>query len=194
MDKNKPTTGSPESEIIPTPNEPTGGLNTIETGNVTGESGNASTGESNRESNRKSRNPSDGIDTTTRKPRTRKPAAKTAKGVDLTPAGAEQIASYVCGIHKILDLAMGNKGIIAIEEAEAAELTKAALEVAAQYKMKPNPRVVAWCNLIGCVAIVYTPKVLILRAMAAQAKRDAMTQQPEIPTVATEPQPGMRFN
>lgn len=91
--------------------------------------------------------------------------------MDLTKEGAKQIASYICGIHAIADIACGKTGLLCIEPDQAEELTNSVLAVMDQYKIKPNPRTIAWANLAGCVAVIYTPKVLAFRTMIAEKRK-----------------------
>lgn len=173
-----------------------------EVGEITGEpESNFETGAENREKTRRTRrkanteenDPTVGIDEKIRKPRT-KTAGRTprTKGVDLTKEGARQIASYICGIHAIADIACGKTGILCIEESQAEELTNSVLQVMEQYKMKPNPKAVAWANLAGCIAVIYTPKVLAFRAMMVEKRKAETSPQQTIPTSA--PLASMVFN
>ena len=69
----------------------------------------------------------------------------------------------------MLGIVTGYGEIMEIEEAQAESMAAAITEVMAQYKIKPNPKVVAWANLAGIAAAVYAPKILIITAIKRQA-------------------------
>lgn len=82
-------------------------------------------------------------------------------------------------MHEIIGLLSGFGEICHITEEEADGLTQAVLDVMAQYKIKPNPKVVAWSNLAGIAAVIYAPKVwLIMEARKLQKPQTVVRHEP----------------
>lgn len=92
--------------------------------------------------------------------------------VGLTGDGQKLFATQLVGVHKMLGIMTGYGEIMEIEEAQAESMAAAITEVMAQYKIKPNPKIVAWANLAGIAAAVYAPKILIITALKKQAREN----------------------
>ena len=60
-----------------------------------------------------------------------------------------------------------------ITEDEARGLTAALVGVAEHYDLRPNPKVVAWVNLAGVLAVTYGGRYMAYQAMRAQAQANA---------------------
>lgn len=69
----------------------------------------------------------------------------------------------------------GTGELLEITQDQSESLVNAFMDVMEQYKIKPNPKMVAWANLAGVVAMVYAPKVWIysqVRKKQAAIKRE----------------------
>lgn len=106
-----------------------------------------------------------------------KSRTQSKKPVDLNRPAEKIFAQQLVGAHKILGLVAGNAALWEITNEQGAALSDAILEVMNQYKIKPNPKVVAWMNLIGVCSVVYGTKLVMYKAIVA-AKR-ANHKQPE---------------
>jgi hypothetical protein len=103
---------------------------------------------------------------------------KTSRPVDLNKPAEKIFAQQLVGIHKIIGIVTRQPDLWMITNEQGAALSDAILEVMNQYKIKPNPKMVAWGNLIGVCSIVYGTKVIMYKAIVAQRKR-SMHQQPQ---------------
>lgn len=74
--------------------------------------------------------------------------------------GGHAVAAMLSGIEHIQ-----------VDEAESLNLARALLDVASKRKLKPNPEVLAWGNLLGVVAMLYGPRLIAF--LADQQKRRA---------------------
>lgn len=139
-----------------------------------------------------SRNPASGVDLNSRKSggdssgepisikRTRTRAGTTGTGnkqkvaskIHLSAAGEKLFAKQLVGAHAILALISGAPiEIIGITDEQGEEIASAVLALMAEYKIKPNPKAVAWANLIGVMGVVYAPKAIMLYALRKEQKR-----------------------
>lgn len=106
---------------------------------------------------------------------------KNQKTVDLKGAGNKALALQIVGLHHIAGILTGAPAICAITMEQGEALTAAVSEVMAQYKIKPNPKVTAWLNLAGVVGIVYIPKALAFKELAAAKRKHAAPVQTSAP-------------
>lgn len=96
--------------------------------------------------------------------------SKTPQKVDIKAAGNKLIAQQLAGLHAIAGLVTGQPHICAISQEQADAMVTAVMEVMAQYKIKPNPKALAWTQLAGVLGVVYAPKVLMFRDVAKRAR------------------------
>ena len=121
--------------------------------------------------------PAAGIDPTRRKRTAPAKASGKSKsaGVDLTKEGRKTIALQLVGLHKMAGMVSGTGELLEITQDQSESLVNAFMDVMEQYKIKPNPKMVAWANLAGVVAMVYAPKGWIysqVRKKQAAIKRE----------------------
>lgn len=108
------------------------------------------------------------------KQRIRKPREKRQSGIQakakilVDDAAVSAFAKKISGIHSLLDVmlqkSIGVKGLIMLEEDESEQLAKAIAEIANQYDLTPDPKIMCWVNLAAVMATIYTPKYLLLKA------------------------------
>lgn len=110
--------------------------------------------------------------TSRRKPRAKKSSAK----LDLSKTSQEQLARQICAAHGIVDAILGSPGILPISEDESAQLIVAVTEVMKQYKIKPNPKMVAWCQLCAVAGVLYVPRGIAMKNYL-KTKRSQKQQQ-----------------
>lgn len=96
---------------------------------------------------------------------TRKRAEKPPQKLDIKSAGNKVLATQLVGLHAIAGVVTGQPMLCAITQEQAESMVLAINDVMSQYKIKPNPKVIAWCNLAGVMTIVYAPKVLAVRSV-----------------------------
>lgn len=92
-------------------------------------------------------------------------ASRTGKAqtkLDLTKSGQATLALQVKAAHEIVGLVTGFGDLCHITTEESETLCAAVLDVMAQYKIKPDPKVVAWCNLVGTMAAIYGVKAYLI--------------------------------
>lgn len=137
------------------------------------------------------RDPASGVDTGARKRKRdtiagtsasagRGAAARSGAQKDklgLTKDGGKLFATQLVGVHKVLGMVTGYGDVMEITESEADSMASAITDVLAQYKIKLNPKVVAWSNLAGICAAVYAPKIIMIAAHNKQM-RDSRQSQP----------------
>ena len=99
----------------------------------------------------------------------------------MTKAGRNALYLQVKGVHEIIGLVTGIGEVAHISDDESQQLTDAVLDVMAQYKIKPNPKVVAWANLVGVAGVIYAPKMWIVYQMAQMNKPQQSNVQPNAP-------------
>lgn len=87
---------------------------------------------------------------------------KTQAKLDLTKSGQATLALQVKAAHEIVGLVTGLGDLCHISTEESETLCAAVLDVMAQYKIKPDPKVVAWCNLVGTMAAIYGVKAYLI--------------------------------
>lgn len=121
--------------------------------------------------------PAAGIDSARRKRTAPAKASGKSKsaGVDLTKEGRKTIALQLVGLHKMAGMVTGTGELLEITPDQSESLVNAFMDVMEQYKIKPNPKMVAWANLAGVVAMVYAPKIWIysqVRKKQAAIKRE----------------------
>lgn len=99
---------------------------------------------------------------------------KVASKIHLSAAGEKLFAKQLVGAHAILALISGAPiEIIGITDEQGEEIASAVLALMAEYKIKPNPKAVAWANLIGVMGVVYAPKAIMLYALRKEQKRSS---------------------
>lgn len=96
-------------------------------------------------------------------PKTRK---RRTKPVDL-----EDMAKKIQGTHMMLALMTGMTEM-QVSDAEAKMLATAMADVAREFDMAPNGKATAVVMLIGTVAIIYLPRLAMLKAKMDKAKRE----------------------
>lgn len=65
----------------------------------------------------------------------------------------------------------GTGELLEITQDQSESLVNAIMDVMEQYKIKPNPKMVAWANLAGVVAMVYAPKIWIYSQVRKKRER-----------------------
>lgn len=103
---------------------------------------------------------------TSARPRT---SSKTNK-VGLTGEASKLFATQLVGAHKALGLVTGYGEHFEISDQEGETLALAITDVMAQHKIKINPKVAAWSNLLAICGVIYVPKVLLVYAVTKQNK------------------------
>lgn len=120
-----------------------------------------------------------GVDTSARKSVRNQRAARestktrSAGKVDLTKEGKKAFAAQLVGVHKIAGIMLQMPEVIEISQEQSEAMIVAITDVLEQYKIKPNPRAVAWANLAGTLAMIYAPKIWLCRAVIAERKKQA---------------------
>ena len=116
-----------------------------------------------------------------RKPREKRASATQTKAkILIDDAAVSAFAKKIAGIHSLLDVmlqkSVGVKGMMTIEDDESEQLAKAIAEVANQYDLTPDPKVMCWVNLAAVMATIYTPKYLLIKMTFALRKVAADAQ------------------
>lgn len=62
--------------------------------------------------------------------------------------------------------------IVEIDDSQGEQLATALVNIMDQYKIKVNPKTLAFGQLIGTMAAIYTPKVLMIVAIREQMKKN----------------------
>lgn len=92
----------------------------------------------------------------------------------------------------------GTGELLEITQDQSGSLVNAFMDVMEQYKIKPNPKMVAWANLAGVVAMVYAPKIWIYSQVRKKQAAQSRERQGQPVHMASEqaPQPDnvYRFN
>lgn len=103
-----------------------------------------------------------------RKPREKRiSATQTKSKILIDDAAVSAFAKKIAGIHSLIDVmiqkTIGVKGLMTLEDDESEQLAKAIAEIANQYDLTPDPKVMCWVNLAAVMATIYTPKYLLLK-------------------------------
>lgn len=103
-----------------------------------------------------------------RKPREKRASPTQAKAkILIDDAAVSAFAKKIAGIHSLIDVmfqkTIGVKGLFTLEDDESEQLAKAIAEIANQYDLTPDPKVMCWVNLAAVMATIYTPKYLLLK-------------------------------
>lgn len=117
-----------------------------------------------------------------RKPREKRVSATQAKSkILIDDAAVSAFAKKIAGIHSLIDVmlqkSIGVKGMMTLEDDESEQLAKAIAEIANQYDLTPDPKVMSWVNLAAVMATIYTPKYLLIKMTFALRKVAADAQQ-----------------
>jgi ribosomal protein S26 len=59
-----------------------------------------------------------------------------------------------------------------LEQSEAVDLSKATLELMAQYDFAPDPKIQAWITFGGCVGLTYGSRIVAIRSRKSQEKKE----------------------
>lgn len=120
------------------------------------------------------------------KQRVRKPREKRQSGIQakakilIDDAAVSAFAKKIAGIHSLIDVmlqkSIGVKGMMTLEDDESEQLAKAIAEIANQYDLTPDPKVMCWVNLAAVMATIYTPKYLLIKMTFALRKVAADAQ------------------
>lgn len=117
-----------------------------------------------------------------RKPREKRVSPTQTKAkILIDDAAVSAFAKKIAGIHSLIDVmfqkSVGVKGLMTLEDDESEQLAKAIAEIANQYDLTPDPKVMCWVNLAAVMATIYTPKYLLLKAtlMLRQVAADVKT-------------------
>lgn len=136
------------------------------------------------------RDPASGVDTSARKRKRDTIAGTSASAgrgtpsrsgaqkdkLGLTKDGGKLFATQLVGVHKVLGMVTGYGNVMEITDQEADSMASAITDVLAQYKIKLNPKVVAWSNLAGICAAVYAPKIIMIAAHNKQIRDSRQSQ------------------
>lgn len=113
--------------------------------------------------------------------------SKATQSLDIKDAGRKALASQIQGLHAMAGIMTGQPELCAITQDQAEMLVLSVQNVMSQYKIKPNPKVMAWCELGGVLAMVYAPKVLMIRAMQKMNAENRRAAHHSTPTPAAAP-------
>ncbi len=108
--------------------------------------------------------------------------------LDLNKASLKNLSSQIVGVHKIAGILTGTGELCEITDDQAEAMTEAVTAVMAQHKIKPNPKAVAWVNLVSIMGVIYTPKILLYRD-AKKMMRAKQMQQVNPHQMPTQPPP-----
>lgn len=84
----------------------------------------------------------------------------------------KQLGKQLVGLHAVAALATGIEPI-RLEDNEGQALASAIVDVANQYNVVANAKMMAWLALAATAAAIYGPRALMIRAMVAEKKRQA---------------------
>lgn len=88
------------------------------------------------------------------------------------PVDVGELAKKIQGTHLMLSMMTGIQEL-QIAEAEAVMLATALSDVAKEFDFAPNGKAVAVVQLLGTVAILYLPRIAMVKQKAAQSQRAA---------------------
>lgn len=117
-----------------------------------------------------------------RKPREKRASPTQTKAKILVDdAAVSAFAKKMSGIHSLIDImlqkSIGVKGLMTLEDDESEQLAKAIVEIANQYDLTPDPKIMCWVNLAAVMATIYAPKYLLIKMTFALRKVAADAQQ-----------------
>lgn len=75
----------------------------------------------------------------------------------------ENLAFQLKGIHELAALYTGLP-VLQLTEDESKKLAVAARDVMQYYNFMPDPKVMAWVELLGVSAVIYIPRILLIKA------------------------------
>lgn len=103
-----------------------------------------------------------------RPPGSKNRTTQTGKGnVLLEP---KDLGQKIVGVHKIAAVMTGLQEI-AISDVEGEQLAKAVIELTRYYNFAPQGPLVAWINLAGVAGMIYVPRLVVIGAKKAKAKK-----------------------
>lgn len=102
--------------------------------------------------------------------------AKAKSGEKLT-IDQTKFAGQIQGLHIIAAKLTGQQ-LLLIDEKEAYALAEAIANVAKQYDIQVNPRVAAGLQLAATAAMIYAPRLLLMKAAADAAKNNTVDLTP----------------
>ena len=98
-----------------------------------------------------------------KRPTTPPKAPKASSREEAKPIDEAQLAKQLVGVHVMLAM-MTKCPELAISESEASQLSHALAQVAAQYDLVVNPKVVAGVQLFAVAAMIYAPRIPRIKA------------------------------
>jgi len=107
-------------------------------------------------------------------------ATTTAKKEKEAEQSAEDFAAQIMGFHLVAAKFIGPE--IAISEKESFALAKSIKELSAQYDLSINPKAAASLQLLATVAIIYGPRVVMIKTRIAKEKA-VKDEQPQPDTI-----------
>lgn len=93
------------------------------------------------------------------------------------------IATRLVGIHALLATVSG-QDVLKLDDDEGTMLAKAISDILEEYQLVADSKSMLWINLISAVAIIYIPRIIVIRLSAASKPK--VTKQPK-PTAQPQP-------